>query len=402
MKSATEQLEIIKRTCVEVISEAELLKKLEKSAEKNIPLKIKMGFDPTAPDLHLGHSLGLQKMKDFQDLGHEVYFVIGDFTARIGDPTGKSKTRPALTNDEILENAKTYQEQVFKILDPKKTKVVFNSEWCDKLGAADIIKLASQMNVARMLEREDFKNRYRSGISISIHEFLYPLMQGYDSVAMKADVEIGGQDQLFNLLVGRDLQKNAELAQQVVIILPLIEGTDGTEKMSKSMGNAIGITESPKEMFGKIMSIPDALMTRYFEFLTRVEKREYESLCKSDPRNAKIRLAKEIVSKYHDQESAEQEEQNFINQFSKKNFDEIEAEELDISGSLDKPLSKALVEWKILVSNSEARRFLEQGSCRLISKNEEQKLSVEAKVSDLPNESILKIGKRKVFRIKRA
>lgn len=390
-----EQMNILRRATAEIINEEELKKKLLKGR----PLVVKMGFDPTAPDLHLGHSLGLKKLRDFQDLGHEVHFLIGDFTALIGDPTGKSKTRPPLSEEEILENAKTYQDQVYKILDPDKTFVRFNSDWCKSLSASDTIKLAGQMNVARMLEREDFKKRYTSGKSISIHEFLYPLIQGYDSVAMKADVEIGGQDQRFNLLVGRDLQKNAGQEEQVLILLPLLEGTDGVDKMSKSLGNAIGITESPKEMFGKTMSIPDALMNNWYEYLTRLPKQEYKKLIQEKPRDAKIRLAKEIITQYYDQAAADAEEQAFVQQFSKKDFSSIDAKDLKVEGEA-RPLFKALAEWKILASGSEARRMLQQGSCKLIDGDEQITLTSESQTTDLKPGALLKIGKRKFFKIR--
>ncbi|PIR22914.1 MAG: tyrosine--tRNA ligase [Deltaproteobacteria bacterium CG11_big_fil_rev_8_21_14_0_20_45_16] len=398
MPNLEQQLEIIKRGSIEVINEAELLNKLEKSQKSGKPLIVKLGADPTAPDLHLGHSVVLRKLRDFQDLGHEVHFLIGDFTSRIGDPTGKTKTRPPLTEKEIQDNAKTYAEQVFKILDRSKTKIRFNSEWCSQLSGVDMIKLAGQMNVARMLEREDFKNRYTSGQSISIHEFLYPLIQGYDSVAMKADVEIGGQDQRFNLLVGRDLQKNAGMLQQVLVLLPLLEGLDGKDKMSKSLGNAIGITENPKDMFGKIMSIPDTLMEKYFEYLTRVPSMTYKKLIASSPRDAKIMLAKEIVTLFHSEESGIKEEKNFVNQFSKRNFDQAEAEEL-FAGT-DRPLSKALVEWKLCSSASEAKRLLQQGGCKLIHGEEIVTLKEDASTSDLKVGQLLKVGKKKLFRLK--
>lgn len=394
--SPHEQLDRIKRATVEIISEEELLEKLK----ENRPLRIKMGFDPTAPDLHLGHSLGLNKMKLFQELGHDVIFVVGDFTARIGDPTGKNKTRPPLSREEILENAKTYQEQVFKILDPQKTRIVFNSEWCDKLAAQDMIQLAAQMNVARMLEREDFKNRYTSGQSISIHEFLYPLMQGYDSVELKADVELGGQDQRFNLLVGRDLQKNSGQPQQCLILLPLLEGTDGQDKMSKSLGNAIGIQEDPREIFGKIMSIPDELMPRYYELLTTIEKSDYESRIAKHPRDAKLDLGCLIVEKYYDADSAEAERQRFLDQFSKKKFDASMAEELVVKPEdLELPLFKAMANWQIASSGGEARRSLQQGACKMIFDSEEIKLTENSKVSELKNGYFLKVGKRKLYKI---
>lgn len=398
----SKELEVIRRGCVEVIQESELIEKLKKSKSEGRPLKIKMGFDPTAPDLHLGHSLGLRKLRDFQDLGHEVLFVVGDFTARIGDPSGKNKTRPPLDEEEIKKNAATYQDQVFKILDERKTQVVFNSKWCDALQAKDIIKLAAQMNVARMLEREDFKNRYSNGISISIHEFLYPLMQGYDSVALRADVEIGGQDQRFNLLVGRDLQKHHGQEQQVLILLPLLEGIDGVEKMSKSLGNSIGILDDAHEMFGRLMSIPDHLMPKYFEYLTRVPKDEIQSVLSSHPRDAKIRLAKEIVSLYHNPEIAQQEVEKFVSEFSKKEIPSDISEELVLEEKSN--LLDQLVAAKVFPSKNEAKRAFQQGG---ISYAESQnsnltKLSLEHDLSQLPSELILKVGKRRWIKIKKS
>lgn len=412
-KQIQTQLKLIKRGTSEIIQEAELIKKLDRSQRESRPLKIKMGFDPTAPDLHLGHSLGLKKMRDFQELGHEVYFLIGDFTGRIGDPSGRNKTRPPLSDEEIELNAQTYKDQVFKILDPQKTKVVFNSEWCQKLKPEEIIQLASQMNVARMLEREDFKNRYQSGQSISIHEFLYPLIQGYDSVALQADIEIGGQDQRFNLLVGRDLQKSAGMEEQVLIFLPLLEGTDGAQKMSKSYGNAIGIQENSKEMFGKLMSIPDSLMERYFEFLTRVPLDEARHLIKEKPRDAKVLLAKTIVEEFHSKPIAEQEEQNFVNQFSKKEIpsDEEISDCLEIKDD-DEAFYKALVRLKKIPSNAEARRLFESSACRSSlppqgSRNADQKsdklyiLSLEDLNRNIPDNAKIKIGKKTWLRIKK-
>lgn len=398
----SKELEVIRRGCVEVIQESELIEKLKKSKSEGRPLKIKMGFDPTAPDLHLGHSLGLRKLRDFQDLGHEVLFVIGDFTARIGDPSGKNKTRPPLDEEEIKKNAATYQDQVFKILDERKTQVVFNSKWCDALQAKDIIKLAAQMNVARMLEREDFKNRYANGISISIHEFLYPLMQGYDSVALRADVEIGGQDQRFNLLVGRDLQKHHGQEQQVLILLPLLEGIDGVEKMSKSLGNSIGILDDAHEMFGRLMSIPDHLMPKYFEYLTRVPKDEIQSVLSSHPRDAKIRLAKEIVSLYHSPEIAQQEVEKFVSEFSKKEIPSDISEELVLEEKSN--LLDQLVAAKVFPSKNEAKRAFQQGGVSYAEGQNSNltKLSLEHDLRQLPKGFILKVGKRRWLNIKKS
>lgn len=309
----TEPLEKIKRGAVEIISEEELVQKLKKGK----PLRIKAGFDPTAPDLHLGHLVLLRKLKTFQDLGHEVCFLIGDYTAAIGDPSGESETRPPLSPDDIKKNVQTYQEQVFKILDPKKTKTLFNSEWLDSFNGRDMIRLAGRYTVARMLERNDFGQRYKSGQPLAIHEFLYPLLQGWDSVAMKADVELGGTDQKFNLLMGRHLQKEEGQEEQVILTMPLLEGTDGVDKMSKSKGNYIGVTENPDDMFGKLMSISDALMWRYYELLTEkpseeiVQMEKEVSQGKLHPKEAKVGLAKEIVSYLHSAKAAEAAHEGF-------------------------------------------------------------------------------------------
>ncbi|MFO1520370.1 MAG: tyrosine--tRNA ligase [bacterium] len=324
MKTPSEQLEILKRGVVEVISEEELKKKLAKGK----PLRIKAGFDPTAPDLHLGHTVLLRKLKAFQELGHEVCFLIGDYTAAIGDPSGRNETRPPLSPEEIAKNVQTYKEQVFKILDPEKTKIFFNSEWLDKFSGRDMIRLTSRYTVARMLERDDFEKRYQAGHPLAIHEFLYPLLQGWDSVAMKADVELGGTDQKFNLLMGRHLQKQEGQEEQVVLTLPLLEGLDGVDKMSKSKGNYVGVTEDPDGMFGKLMSVPDALMWKYFELLTDWPLEGIQKLkddCASgaiNPKTAKVNLAKEIITWLHSKEAAEGAEKNFDKAFSKREVEE--------------------------------------------------------------------------------
>jgi len=317
MLSPEEQLKLIKQGTVEIIEEEELLKKLKEGR----PLRIKAGFDPTAPDLHLGHTVLLQKLRQFQQLGHEVYFVIGDFTAMIGDPTGRSETRPPLSREEVLENAKTYEHQVFKVLIPEKTNIVFNSSWLSSLGTEGIIRLAGQYTVARMLERDDFSKRFKEGIPIYIHEFLYPLLQGYDSVFLRADVELGGTDQKFNLLVGRDLQRAYGQEPQVCITLPLLVGLDGVRKMSKSYGNYIGITERPEDMFGKVMSISDDLMWDYYLLLTDYTQEEIEDFKKNlHPMDAKKRLAHYIVSRYHSKEEADRALEFFERTFSKREF----------------------------------------------------------------------------------
>ncbi|MCD4688580.1 MAG: tyrosine--tRNA ligase, partial [Desulfuromonadaceae bacterium] len=322
MKSVQEQMAIIGRGAVEVLVEAELEEKLKKSIASGVPLKIKAGFDPTAPDLHLGHTVLIQKLKQFQDLGHEVHFLIGDFTAMIGDPTGKSETRKSLTHQEVLQNAETYKDQVFKILDREKTKVVFNNTWMGEKSAADLIALASRYTVARMLERDDFHKRFTGQLPIAIHEFLYPLVQGYDSVALQADVELGGTDQKFNLLVGRELQKQEGQAPQSVVTVPLLEGLDGVNKMSKSLGNYIGITEPAKEIYGKVMSISDELMLRYYELLSDVDLCELQRIKDgvagkdggAHPMESKKGLARELVARFYDQAAAQQAELDFVQQ----------------------------------------------------------------------------------------
>ena len=317
------QLEIIKRGAVEVISEKELLAKLEKSAKENRPLRIKSGFDPTAPDIHLGHTVLLEKMRQFQELGHEIIFLIGDFTGMIGDPTGRSETRKPLTSEDVKKNAETYKEQVFKILDPEKTKIAFNSEWLSKMNVMDIVRLGSMQTVARMLEREDFRKRFESQQDITILEFYYPLFQAYDSVHLKADVELGGTDQKFNILMGRTLQRKYGVEEQVVIMMPLLEGLDGVHKMSKSLGNYIGITENPKDMYGKMMRINDTLMLRYYELLSQVSVDELKELKKAiedgavHPKTAKENLAIEIVERYRGREAALKAKEEFAHIFGK-------------------------------------------------------------------------------------
>ncbi|SRR6266480_2017035 len=399
--TVAEQMEIIKRGAVEILLEKELVEKLEKSTKTGVPLKIKAGFDPTAADLHLGHTVLLHKMRQFQRLGHEIYFLIGDFTGMIGDPTGKSETRKPLTREDVLKNAETYKEQVFKILDPAKTRVVFNSDWLTKLNASDMIGLASKCTVARMLEREDFNNRFANQLPISIHEFLYPLIQGYDSVALKADVELGGTDQKFNLLVGRELQREWGQPPQTVITMPLLEGLDGVNKMSKSLGNYIGINEPFDEIFGKIMSVSDELMLRYYELLSDMPLAELEKL-KSDikggavhPMEAKKQLGREMVARYHNTEAAVQAEENFIKRF-RDNQTPDEMPEITITAEEGKLLlCKVLAQADLVKSNSEGRRAIQQGGVKVNG----EKVSDENLELAVANEYVIQVGKRRFARV---
>ncbi|MDA9048784.1 tyrosine--tRNA ligase [Gammaproteobacteria bacterium] len=391
-----DNLNLIKRGIDELLNEAELISKLKSKKQ----LVIKAGFDPTAPDLHLGHTVLINKLRHFQQLGHKVIFLIGDFTAMIGDPSGKNKTRPPLNAAEIEKNSETYTKQVFKILDPKMTEVRFNSEWCKKLGAEGIIRLASQYNLARMLERDDFSKRYKSNQSIAIHEFLYPLIQAYDSIALEADVELGGTDQKFNLLVGRELQRAHEQEPQVVITVPILEGLDGTNKMSKSLGNYVGIDEAPAEMFGKIMSISDELMWRWFDLLSFKSSEDIQLLKAQqadgmNPRDIKIALAKELIARFHDGQAAEEAEQNFINQFQKKNIPD-DIEELVLSWPEDSiPLPNLLKDAGMTESTSEAMRMIKQGGVRI-----NEKKITDPKHSVPKNSSaIYQVGKRKFKKI---
>lgn len=399
MLPPVEQLKIIKRGVVEIIQEDELLEKLKESFIKGKPLRVKAGFDPTAPDLHLGHTVLLNKMRQFQQLGHEVVFLIGDFTGMIGDPTGKSETRKALTKEEVMKNAETYKEQVFKILDPHKTIIDFNSRWLEPLTGKDMIFLAAKYTVARMLERDDFAKRYESGKPIGIHEFMYPLLQGYDSVALKADIELGGTDQKFNLLVGRDLQREYGIRPQTVITLPLLEGLDGVNKMSKSLGNYVGITESPKEIFGKLMSISDELMLRYYELLSELGLEDLERLKediksgKKHPLEAKKELAMEMVRRFHSEEDAIRARREFEEVFSKHGLPEDMPEYL-LEG--ERSLVDILYEASIVSSKSEGKRLIQQ---RAVEINGEKVLDINYKL-DLDGEKIVKVGKRKFLKIK--
>ncbi|MFK8069166.1 MAG: tyrosine--tRNA ligase [Gammaproteobacteria bacterium] len=384
-------LDTIKRGAVDVLLEEELIKKLQESR----PLRIKAGFDPTAPDLHLGHTVLLNKLRQFQELGHEVMFLIGDFTGMIGDPTGKSATRPPLTREEVAENAKSYQEQTFKILDPEKTKVMFNSTWMNKMSSADLIQLAAKHTVARMLERDDFSKRYKSGQAIAIHEFLYPLIQGYDSVAMQADVELGGTDQKFNLLVGRQLQEAWGQKPQIVLTMPILEGLDGVQKMSKSLNNYIGITDPADEMFGKVMSISDDLMWRYFELLSFKSIAEIEKLKKSatdgeNPRDIKFLLAEELVERFHCKVEATKAKETFIGRFQKGNMpDDIPKVSLEVSDGKIR-LSNLLKGAGLTASTSEAIRMIKQGAVKI----EGEKISENVDIST-GTIQIYQVGKRK-------
>jgi tyrosyl-tRNA synthetase (EC 6.1.1.1) len=391
MLSPEEQLGIIKRGVVEIIEEEELLKKLKEGR----PLRVKAGFDPTAPDLHLGHTVLLQKLRQFQQLGHEVYFVIGDFTAMIGDPTGRSETRPPLSREEVLENAKTYEHQVFKILDPEKTNIVFNSTWLSGLGTEGIIKLAGKYTVARMLERDDFSKRFKEGVPIYIHEFIYPLLQGYDSVFLKADVELGGTDQKFNLLVGRDLQRAFGQEPQVCITLPLLVGLDGVRKMSKSYQNYIAIQEEPESMFGKIMSISDDLMWDYYTLLTDYTEEEIEDFKKNlHPMDAKKKLAHFIVERFHGKEQADKALEFFVKTFSEREFPE-DAPIIEVSYGLKRRAYELLFELGIESSKNSARRVVEGGGLRINgAKVEDPNQEIEVK-----EELRLQVGKKRFYRV---
>ncbi len=390
--SPEEQLKLIKEGTAEIIEEEELLKKLKEGR----PLRVKAGFDPTAPDLHLGHVVLLQKLRQFQQLGHEVYFIIGDFTAMIGDPTGRNTTRPPLSREEVLENARTYEHQVFKVLIPEKTTIVFNSSWLEELGTKGLIELCAKYTVARMLERDDFSKRFKEGIPIYIHEFIYPLLQAYDSVAIKADVELGGTDQKFNLLIGRDIQREYGQEPQVCITLPLLVGLDGIRKMSKSYGNYVGITEEPKTMFAKIMSIPDEIMWDWFLLLTDYTKDEIEKLKKEmHPMEAKKLLAYTIVKRFHPEEEAKQAKEWWERTFSKREFPEdaplVELEEDNLKA----------VDFLLKIggasSKNEARRIIQGGGLKINGK----KITDPNTLIKIENELKVKVGKKKFLRVKR-
>lgn len=401
MKSVEEQIALIERGAVDFHSREDLVRKLTRSLETGVPLTIKAGFDPTAPDLHLGHTVLIQKLRHFQLLGHEVNFLIGDFTGLIGDPTGKSDTRPPLTAEDVKRNAETYKEQVFKILDPEKTKVVFNSSWLGQLTSYEMIRLASELTVARMLERDDFKKRFESNRPISIHEFLYPLIQGYDSVAMKADVELGGTDQLFNLLMGRDLQRSRGQEPQVVLTMPLLEGLDGVNKMSKSLGNYIGISESADSIFGKILSISDDLMFRYYELLSDLAMadilalKEQMSAGQLHPKAVKVRLAKEMVARFHNQAAAEEAERNFEQIFARHEMpDTIEEVRISVPET-EIWVPKLLLDAGLVKSTSDGRRMIQQHAVSI----EGEKVTDINAVVPVKGAILLKVGKRRFCRV---
>ena len=395
MSSVDESLALIKRGAEEILVEEELVKKLESGK----PLKIKAGFDPTAPDLHLGHTVLINKLRQFQELGHEVLFLIGDFTGMIGDPTGKSATRPPLTEEQVAANAETYQQQVFKILDKSKTKIVFNSEWMNEVGAAGMIKLAGQQTVARMLERDDFKKRYKAGQSISIHEFLYPLVQGYDSVALESDVELGGTDQKFNLLMGRELQKNHGQEPQTIIMMPLLEGLDGVNKMSKSLNNYVGITDAPGEMFQKIVSMPDTIIWRYYELLSFRSIKEIDDLKQEmengrNPKEIKIELAKELIARFHGEEAAANADKGAGNIVKDGEVPEGTPEiDAELDGQEDLPVSAIINRTGLAQNSAQAKDMLTNGRVKVDWE------VVDAKHRLGVGEYIIQAGKKKIARI---
>lgn len=396
MPSIEESLKLIKRGAEEILVEAELVEKLKRGK----PLRVKAGFDPTAPDLHLGHTVLINKLRQFQELGHEVMFLIGDFTGMIGDPTGKNVTRKPLSRDDVIENAKTYEQQIYRILDPERTLVMFNSSWMGEMSAADLIQLAAKHTVARMLERDDFSKRYAGGQPIAIHEFLYPLIQGYDSVAMKADVELGGTDQKFNLLVGRELQKHYGLEPQVVLTMPILEGLDGVQKMSKSLGNYIGIAEPPSEMFGKLMSVSDDLMWRYiellsFESMTTVGQWKREVEAGRNPRDIKVGFAQEIITRFHDRAAADKALADFEARFRQGAIPD-DIPELRLSGGdHGLPVAQLLKQAGLVASTSEAMRQIDGGGVRL----DGDKVTDKALIVATGRTVVAQVGKRKFARV---
>lgn len=397
-EAAEAQLKELSRGSDEIISRLDLLNKIKHSLEKKKPLVIKAGFDPTAPDLHLGHTVLLTKMAQFQALGHQVVFLIGDFTGLVGDPSGKTKTRPQLTREEVNANAETYKKQVFKILDPKRTQVRFNSEWLDKFTAYDFVRLAGKANVARMLEREDFKTRYREGQSISVHEFLYPLLQAYDSVALKADVELGGRDQIFNLLLGRELMRDYGQEPQICLTLPLLEGLDGVQKMSKSAGNYVGIDEPPSEIYGKLMSLPDACLRKYYDLLSARSTEDIESLFQKmkaglNPKEVKSALAQEMAARFHSPEAGEAAKQGFEKVFAQKGVPDAVEERSIPAGELWIPA--LLKELKACASTSDGKRLIAQGGVKL----DGEALKEERVGFKSGSEVLLQCGKRKFVKL---
>lgn len=400
MESVEHQLRIIKRGVAEILPEASLIEKLRRSVTTGVPLRIKLGLDPTAPDIHLGHTVVLRKLKQFQDLGHQIIIIIGDFTGRIGDPSGKSETRKQLSEEAIQANARTYEEQIFRILDKNKTQVVFNSSWLAPLNFADVVKLAAKYTVARMLEREDFNRRFKECRPISVHEFFYPLMQGYDSVALKADVEFGGTDQKFNLLMGRHLQEEYGQEPQIAIMMPILEGLDGVNKMSKSLGNYIGINETPSEIYGKAMSIPDELMLRYYELVTDLSLDQLETIKQKlgdgtlHPRDAKMNLAHTLVRLYHGNESANFAQSEFIKVFQKHDV----PEDMPVIAVPDKSkiwLPKLLVQLELAASNGEARRSLQQGAVKI---DNQKVMDPDVEIEPMTG-MIVQVGKRRFAKI---
>ena len=411
-----EQIDFLKKGAVDLIREDDLREKLQKSAKTGKPLRVKLGADPTAPDIHVGHTVVIRKLRAFQELGHTAIFLIGAFTGMIGDPSGKNSTRPPLSREEIDANAETYKTQIFKLLDPDKTEIRYNSEWMDKFNAADFVRLCSRVTVKQILERDDFEKRLREEKPISLHELLYPLVQGYDSVALEADVELGGTDQKFNLMVGRNLQREYSQEPQVILTTPLLEGLDGVNKMSKSLNNYIGIDENPNEMFGKIMSISDELMWRYYELVTDLTPAEIEKMKFSDenPRNFKVNLAKSIIKDFHSNSAANEAEENFIRQFVKKDTPDQVQERIVIEGTYK--LVDLLVQTDMVASKGEAKRLIEQGGVKL---NGNKILNVGLSVQLSPNlivihqntargseidpntnEILLQVGKRKFLKVK--
>jgi tyrosyl-tRNA synthetase len=406
MIDVDKQMKVIRRGAVDLVNEEELHNKIARSIREKRPLRVKLGLDPTAPDLHLGHTVVLQKLKQFQELGHIAIFLIGDFTGMIGDPTGRIETRPALTKEELLINAETYKKQVFKILDPKTTEVRFNSEWFEAMNAADMIRLCAQYTMARMMEREDFRNRYQNNLPISIHEFLYPLVQGYDSVALEADVELGGHDQIFNLFVGRVIQRAYGQDSQVLVTVPLLEGTDGVNKMSKSYGNYVGIDEPPDVMFGKLMSISDDLMLRYYELLSDISLEQLNSLKEgiqngtAHPRDAKVNFAKEMISRFHSREAANAAHQNFEKMFKRKEIPE-DIEIVRVPRPVE-PISipHFLREIGMVSSSTEGKRMIEQGAISSdINGGSLTKITSESLAIGDKDEVIFKVGKRKFRKV---